>query len=222
MFSKFLKKIGLTSKITRRELGKFVGKYRDSGLTLDLGCGSAYYKKYFPNRIGFDIQPGPNVDVVGDIHNLPFEDEKFDNILCTEVLEHLHSPQIAISEIKRVLKNNGKIILTTRFIFPLHEIPNDYYRFTKYGLKYLFKDWEIIELKEETDTLTTMAVLLQRIGYQCEFLFKPLKLMVFLKAKMISRFSFLINKEYGNIKKNIPETHIMTSGYYLMARKKSV
>ena len=220
MINKILRKIGLTSKITRQKLELFIQKYKDDGLTLDIGCSNSPYMKYFPNRIGLDIHDGPNVNVVADVHKLPFEDEKFDNILCTEVLEHLHSPHLAITEMKRVLKNGGKLILSTRFIFPLHDVPNDYYRYTKYGLKYLFRDWQIIELKEETSTLTTLAVLLQRIGYQCEILgFRPFKILFFLKAKIISWFSFLITKEYGDIKKSQPETHIMTSGYYLAARK---
>ena len=220
MINKILKKIGITSKITRQKLELFIQKYKSDGLTLDIGCSNSPYIKYFPNRIGLDIQAGQSVDVIADVHKLPFEDEKFDNILCTEVLEHLHSPHLAISEMKRVLKPGGKLILSTRFIFPLHDVPNDYYRYTKYGLRYLFKEWQIIELKEETNTLTTLAVLFQRIGYQCEILgFRPLKILFFLKAKIISWFSFFITKEYGDIKKSQSETHIMTSGYYLAVQK---
>jgi len=220
MINKILKKIGLTSKITRQKLELFIQKHKNNELTLDIGCSNSPYIKYFPNRIGLDIQNGPNVDIVADVYELPFEDEKFDNILCTEVLEHLHSPHLAISEMKRVLKQGGKLILSTRFIFPLHDVPNDYYRYTKYGLKYLFKDWQIIELKEEANTLTTLAVLFQRIGYQCEILgFRPLKLLFFLNAKIISWFSFIITKEYGDIRKEQLETNIITSGYYLVARK---
>lgn len=222
MINKFLFKIGLTKKITRLRLERFIEKHTDlSGFTLDLGCGGARYEKYFPNRIGFDIQPGPKVDVVGDAHNLPFKDEKFDNILCTEALEHLHSPHIVIAEMERVLKRGGKLILSTRFIFPLHDIPHDYYRFTKYGLRYLFKDWEILELREETNTIEGVAVLLQRIGYQCEILhFRPLKLFFFILAKLTLFFSFIITKEFGDISKKHLEQKIITSGYYLICQKK--
>ena len=200
---------------------KFIKMHQSSKLTLDLGCGHASYKKYFPNRIGFDIQSGPGVDVVGDAHNLPFENEKFDNILCTEVLEHLHSPYIAISEMKRVLKKGGKLVLTTRFIFPLHDIPHDYYRFTKYGLKHLFKNWEILELKEETNTIEGIAVLLQRIGYQCEILhFRIFKLFFFFLSKLTLLFSFMVTKEFGDISKKHLERNIISSGYYLTCRKK--
>lgn len=113
------------------------------------------------------------------------------------------------------------LILSTRFLFPLHDIPDDYYRFTKYGLQYLFRDWQIIELKEETDTLETIAVLLQRICYQCNGTFlKPLKLLIFSIAKIIPLFSSLIKQEYGDISKTKPEKNIMTSGYYLVVKKK--
>lgn len=211
----------LTSKITRKELKKFLERHQDNGLTLDLGCGRSVYRNYFPNRIGFDIETRPGVDIVGDAHHLSFEDEKFDNILCIEVLEHLHSPHIAIFEMKRVLKKGGKLILTTRFIFPLHDVPEDYYRYTKYGLKYLFRDWEIIELKEEVKTIATLAVLFQRIGYQCEILrFRPFKYTFFVLAKILKFCDFLITKEYGNKKNTVLENNILTSGYYLVCRKK--
>ena len=222
MLNQLLLKIGITKKITRSRLEKFLTEQKDTvALTLDLGCGtSAPYKKYFPNRVGFDNEAGPNIDVVGDAHGLPFEDEKFDIILCTEVLEHLHSPEIAVSEMKRVLRPGGKLILTTRFIFPLHDVPNDYYRYTKYGLKYLFRDWETLEFEEETNTLETIAVLLQRIGYQCEILsFKPFKIVFFLLARMILPFSFIITKQFGEMGRKNIETNIMTSGYYMVCKK---
>ena len=222
MFSKFFDRIGLTSKMTRHELEEFVKKYKDSGLTLDLGCGTAPYKRYFPNRVSFDARPGPEVDIVGDAHNLPFPDGKFDNILCTEVLEHLHSPEVAISEMKRVLKTGGKLILTTRFVFPLHDVPEDYYRYTKYGLEYLFRDWQIVELREELSTGETIAALLQRIMYQSDIRGGKLsKLVIFALIKIVTPFlSFLIKREYGRaFPRRFEEKSIMTSGYYLVCEK---
>jgi len=221
MIGKILDKIGLTSNIVRRDLKRFMAAHGDPGLTLDIGCGYAFYREYFPNRIAFDIRPLPGVDVVGDAHRLPFEDEKFDNILCTEVLEHLKEPAVAISEMRRVLKMGGKLILTTRFFCPLHDVPDDYYRFTKYGLKYLLRDWEILELREETHAIKTLAYLVQRIGYQCEILhFRPFRLIFFLSAKILSLFPRIITKEYGDISKKTIEKNIMTTGYDLVCRKK--
>ena len=220
MIQKIVDKTGLTSKITRKELDRFVINNKSNKLTLDLGCSNSPYSQYFSNRVGFDISKGKGVDVVGDAHNLPFEDEKFDNILCTEVLEHLHTPQKAIAEMKRVLKKDGKLILTTRFLFPLHDIPHDYYRYTKYGLRNLFKDWNIVELREEVNTIKTIAVLLQRIGYQSKLRGgKVTKVFLFLLAKLVAKLSFFVVKEYGDIGKTKKESDIMASGYYLVAKK---
>lgn len=212
----------LTKKITRKNLEKFISENASDKRTLDIGCAGSQYARYFPNRVGLDIHMREGVDIVGDAHKLPFTDEEFDNILCTEVMEHLYSPYIAVNEMKRVLKKGGKLILTTRFIFPLHDVPGDYFRYTKYGLRKLFEDgWEIEELKEEVSTKDTLAVLLQRIGYQtkmrCNFL---MKIIIFLVAKFISILPNLIVEEYGNIGRSEKATNILTSGYYLTARRK--
>ncbi len=210
----------LTGKITRSHLREFLAPYATDAYTLDIGCANSPYSRLFPKRVGLDVAPGAGVDVVADAHALPFEDATFDQILCTEVLEHLHTPSQAITEMRRVLKPGGRIILTTRFVFPLHDVPHDYFRYTKYGLKHLFKDWEVERLVEETNTLETIAVLLQRVGYQttlrCN---KVSKVLIFLLARLVAASSKLIVTEYGDIKKSVSEKNIMTSGYYLVARK---
>lgn len=210
----------LTNKITRERLKTFIKEQANDAYTLDLGCANSPYSVFFKNRLGFDIQPGPGVDVVGDAHELPFGEKQFEQILCTEVLEHLHSPERAITEMYRVLKPGGALILTTRFVFPIHDAPHDYFRFTKYGLQYLFRDWEIIELKAEVTTMETIAVLFQRIGFQTKLRANVVsKIIVFLLAKIIGALNWLIVKEYGDIRKSQEEHAIMTSGYYLIARK---
>ncbi|MFQ5795736.1 MAG: class I SAM-dependent methyltransferase [Candidatus Bipolaricaulia bacterium] len=218
---RFLGKIGITSKITGKNIEPFVKKYGNNGKTLDIGCGRGPYSQYFPNRVGIDIIKTPAVDIVADAHDLRmFQDEEFDCILCTEVLEHLHTPQKAINEMQRVLKKNGGLILTTRFLFPLHNIPDDYYRFTKYGLKHLLNNFEIIEMREEVNTLGTIAVLFQRIGFQCETLyFKPFRLFWLLLAKLVDLFSFIITEGYGEVENKTKIKNIMTSGYYVACRK---
>ena len=225
MINKFLDKTGLTTKLTRAQLAKFIERHRSDGYTLDIGCANSPYAVFFPNRVGLDIKEGSGVDVIGDVNHLPFEDNKFDNVLCTEVLEHLRTPQQALAEIKRVLKPSGHLILSTRFIFPIHDAPDDFYRFTKYGLQNLFTDgWEILELIEETDTKNTLAVLLQRIAYQTKFkwglLGLTLKALFFIAARIIIFLPSLIDQEFGNISRSTKEQNILTSGYYLFCRKK--
>lgn len=210
----------LTRKITRERLEAFVKQYANDLYTLDLGCANSPYSKYFKNRLGFDISDGLGVDVVGDAHNLPFKDETFEQIFCTEVLEHLHTPELAIKEMYRVLKPDGNMILTTRFLFPIHDAPHDYYRYTKYGLQHLFRDWENVKIEAEVSTIETFAVLFQRIGFQTKLRFNFIsKIVVFLTARFFQTLNGFVLKEYGNIKKSHEERTIMTSGYYLVAKK---
>lgn len=198
-----------------------IAKYGSSGKTLDLGCGGSPYGEFFPNRVSLDIVKQPGVDIVADVHAMKIiKDSEFDNVLCTEALEHFYNPFLAVKEITRVLKKGGLLILSTRFIFPLHEVPHDYFRFTEYGLRHLLKEFEILELVEDGNTMETLAVLYQRIGYQCETLrFKPFKLWWFLEAKAMRLFSWILTKQYGEIGQKTPVKNIMTAGYLIICRK---
>ena len=66
-------------------------------------------------------------DYNGDILNLPIEDESFDYVLCTEVLEHVFNPIEAIKELTRICKKGGKIIITTPFTSGSHQNPYHFY-----------------------------------------------------------------------------------------------
>jgi SAM-dependent methyltransferase len=216
-------KIGITKKITRPRQEAFIKKYASSKSTLDIGCGNDIYRSYFPNCTTLDIEARPdvNVDIIADVHDLSvIQDETYDVVLCAEVLEHLHTPSKAISEMRRILKPGGIIILTTRFIFPLHDAPHDYYRYTKYGLKHLMQNFTMLELTEEASTIETLAVLYQRLGFQCDTLvLRPFKIFWFLLAKITMLFSWVITKEYGDIGHKQVEENILSSGYFLAAQK---
>ena len=209
-------------KITRKHLERFLEKHRTEKRVLDIGSGGSGYDKYFPNRLTVDIDPKRSPEVVGDIEALPFKDGAFEFVLCTEVLEHVNNPSVAVSELHRVLAKGGTLVLTTRFIYPIHDAPQDNFRFTKYGLRRLFQDWDIVELSEETTGFAAIAVLLQRFALQMRFRFdKPVKLLLFLLAWLLTKLNWLIVKEYGDIKKSTEESHLFASGYYLVARKKT-
>ena len=70
---------------------------------------------------------------------LPFEDNTFDSILCTEVLEHVEQLDDVMIELYRVLKPGGRMIVTSPFICIEHEMPYDFRRFTFNGLINLMK-----------------------------------------------------------------------------------
>jgi hypothetical protein len=111
-------------------------------------------------------------------------------------------------------------LLTTRFLFPIHDAPHDYFRFTKYGLRHLLRHFEIVELQEETDAVGTLAVLLQRLGMQAETLHRqPFRAIWLLSAQAVRPFSFLITGEYGDSRRLQRERGIMTSGYHVACKK---
>jgi SAM-dependent methyltransferase len=216
------KRIGraLSGKLTRVTLGRFIEAHASSGRTLDLGAQSGPYGAYFPHRVSLDLRRGPGVQVVGDAQALGIADAVFEVVLCTEVLEHLPEPQKAIDEMFRVLKPGGELLLTTRFLFPIHDAPHDYFRYTKYGLRHLLRRFDILELQEETDAVGTLAVLLQRLGMQAQTLGRtPLRALWLIAAQAVRPFSFLITREYGDSRRRSREHGIMTSGYHVACRK---
>lgn len=83
-----------------------------------------------------------------NLFSLPFKDGSFDYVVCGQILEHVQGdPQKAIDETFRVLKKGGIAVYTTCFMNPIHMAPDDYWRFTTYGLSHLFKEFsEIIEV----------------------------------------------------------------------------
>jgi len=210
----------LFAKITRVTLDRFVQAHASTDLTLDIGAQTGPYAACFPNRIAIDLHARPGIQVVTDAQRLAFREESFKVVLCTEVLEHIPEPQAAIDEMFRVLTPGGTLVLTTRFLFPIHDAPHDYFRFTKYGLRHLLRRFEAIDVQEETTTIGTLAVLVQRLGMQAETAgWGPARVLWLLAAQAVRPWSGLISREFGDSSRRTQEHGIMTSGYHVACRK---
>ncbi len=147
-------------RITRRGIESFLRREvtDTAGPVLDLGGGAGTYARVMPSStLRLDLRSLPGVDIVADAHYLPFADESFGSIVCAEVLEHLENPRQAVSEMKRILRPGGKVILTARFIFPIHNRPHDFYRFTRYGLEKLFSGFELSIVEQHSAFMTALA-----------------------------------------------------------------
>lgn len=146
----------LVQWIVQRELLEKCKKHA-SGRLVDIGCGTKPYARlvapYVTEHVGVEhestLHSKKNVDLVGTAYAIPAPDASFDSALCTAVLEHLEEPEQALRECYRVLKTGGVAIYSVPFIWHLHEEPRDFYRFSKYGLDYLFKKvgFEVVEIK---------------------------------------------------------------------------
>ena len=138
-----------------------------TGRLLDVGCGHSPYRRLFTKvhrYIGLDTLPiGRRMDVCGDALALPFRDEVFDTVLCNQVLEHVPEPGQLLREIGRVLKPAGALLLTAPQTWGLHHEPHDFYRYTKYGLRYLVEasGFRVIEIEP---TCGLWATVTQRIA----------------------------------------------------------
>jgi SAM-dependent methyltransferase len=111
------------------------------GRLLDVGCGNKPYSSLFHTEeyIGIDVATSLHdkkiFDFTYDGINLPFRDNEFNSIICTEVLEHSVDPVALMKEMYRVLKVDGYALITVPMFLNHHEIPYDFCRFTYYGLR---------------------------------------------------------------------------------------
>lgn len=147
--SEFTPPIYHPSYFIRHEILNGILRNKDqiSGKLLDFGCGAMPYKSLFnvDEYIGVDYEgeghshKNENVDVFYDGKNIPFENNYFDAIFCSEVFEHLFEMDLILIELNRVLKPGGKILISTPFVWNLHEIPVDFARYTPFGLKHMLE-----------------------------------------------------------------------------------
>lgn len=117
-----------------------------SGVVLDVGCGHQPYKGLLlspPSRalryIGLDLPSNlyGAPDLEWDGSTIPLADAAVDSVLLTEVLEHCPRPDEVLSEIARVIKPGGFLFLTVPFIWPIHTVPHDEFRYTPFALRRL-------------------------------------------------------------------------------------
>jgi SAM-dependent methyltransferase len=147
---------------------------------LDVGAGTSPYKndllehQYMAHDFGqyqgikldgtYDYG---DINIQSDILNIPLQDGEIDNILCTEVLEHVPRPIEAIGEFSRLLKAGGKAIITTPFTSGVHQEPYHFYSgFSPYFYQFAAKefDFNLIEITPHGGFLRLMAQELGRIN----------------------------------------------------------
>jgi SAM-dependent methyltransferase len=116
-------------------------------VVLDAGAGEARHRASFASGLYIALDAGggdpdwdySRLDVRGDLQNIPLRDACVDCVLCMVVLEHTRDPRRVLSEFARVLKPGGELTMVVPFLWEEHQIPHDFFRFTRYGVQLLFE-----------------------------------------------------------------------------------
>lgn len=155
------KQVGYSSRLFADIIAKFydsaIKKYV-SGNLLDLGCGKVplyeAYAAFIDENFCVDwensLHENEFLDMNADLNKpIEIENNRFDTIILSDVLEHIENPKLLWSEMARIIKEEGILIMNVPFFYWLHEEPFDYYRYTKYSLKKMADEsgFEIIELQ---------------------------------------------------------------------------
>lgn len=125
---------------------------RADGIYLDVGAGDRWMRRHLPESCAYvaldypitALEYGSRPDVYADAAKLPFADSSFDGVFCLEVLEHVPHPAEVVQEIARVLRPGGKAWVSMPFLYPLHDAPRDFQRYTGHGLE---RDFELAGLR---------------------------------------------------------------------------
>ncbi len=180
-------------------------------IILNIGGGP---KREDKNVLNLNIDTFPNVEIVGDAHNLPFKSNSLDGVMIIAVLEHLHNPSKAVEEIYRVLKKGGYVYAETPFLQHFHGYPNHYQNFTLVGHDYLFRNFKKIESGPNTGPFSTVAILTLNI-YEDLFSNKFVrKIMMIIVSTLLFPFKYL-----DILSKKNKSVYKLTNGVYFLGQK---
>lgn len=185
---------------------------------LDMWCGNKPYLSFFSGYseyVGTDIIPWPLVDVICDNDAIPLPDSSFDFMLSNQTLEHTKNVHWAIGEIKRIVKKDWLILVSIPFLYPEHACPWDFYRFTRFGLQEIFKDFEIVSIDSSSWYFTSVWFYVNMLfthGALMRKIFSPLFLVMnsvwlFLERILVWFFYEMLNMKKIWIMRTIVENH---------------
>ena len=115
--------------------------------------------------VSLDVDPARQPDIVGDLCEFDFGERRFDVVVISEVLEHLHLPHVAVQKIRDVLVDGGLLILTVPFMLPIHEEPRDFFRYTRFGVEFLLREFGDVRVVPRNSYFESLAVQCARVWH---------------------------------------------------------
>ena len=217
----------LSKKISRKNLDKFIDYYIsrisneldgiNSLKVLNVGAGGTietYLKTKFNFVRSIDVDVNREPDQVIDVCDL--DQLKYltftPQLICMfEVLEHTKNPINAIQNLHEIIDENSYVMLSTPFIFHIHDEPYDFFRFTKYGLEILFQNFKEVVVKPRNGWFETILVLFVRLRMERNILSKMIGNLFILIYFFLTPITYLLQ--------SIIKSEKITTGYFVYAKK---
>lgn len=209
---------------------------------LDIGCGNKPYASYFScEYLGLDPYPGTKADIVRDAWDSGLPSNSLDAVILNQSLEHISDTHATIREIERILKPGGLVLVTVPHAMRNHGTPLpieqsplknlapnvmshwnvDYWRFTKFGLALLFKNFHIEKIQESNTYLTTIIQIWNYFlaSFGLGIIFAPIYLINNVTGIIVDRFFFALGKISSFKKFDQLIMRGLTLNYILIAKK---
>jgi SAM-dependent methyltransferase len=212
-FIQLIKPPDPTFNTNRKKVHQLISRsLKQGGKVLDLGSGG---RKLDNQVVNFDVGLFDSVHVVGDACQLPFRERIFSLIIVTAVLEHIKYPQQVVVEIRRCLKQNGRVYAEIPFLQAFHADPHDYQRYTISGLKVLFNEFEEEESGVCAGPISVLTWYLRKfptIFFKNELINKAIE--------FITGWIFFFIKYLDFLFARTQNAHILASGLYYIGNKR--
>lgn len=222
-----------TKLIFRSTVRNFFSTIPSCSRIIEIGGGNAMMRPVLKKAcraneyISTDIEPTDQTDIICDAQDMIFSDEDADVIAAFEVMEHIPDTNKFLSEVSRVLRPNGYLVISVPFLYGRHDY-QDFYRWTEQGLKKVLSDnaFDIVVLKPRGGTFLSMVTLVSNYmhslfshlhkGWRANKLFKKayfsFMTIVMFPIMLLSWLAFFLDLVIDRNSSN-------PSGYVLIAQK---
>ncbi len=182
-------------------------------MVLNLGSGPT---RLSGRILNVDFYLYKNVDIIADVHYLPFKSNSVGGVISVAMLEHVENPKSVVDEMHRILKPGGHIYSIVPFIFGYHSAPSDYYRWTKEGIRNLFCSFDEIEVGVYSGPTSSMLIILQEwlamlLSFRSRVLYQLLYIFFMILLTPFKLIDFYLRKH--------PEAHKTAATLYFIGKK---